>query len=246
MNLTAETNQCYLRTPPFESPSKRIFDAVVSRTVNFYQQINRGGRLISTAPNKRLGMEILTGQPSTSEWTKDESLRQEKLCTSLAAFGVALNFISDSQMTITDDGHLIIRSPGFPEPIIIQLEEGNSHIEVAPNISFLQTLGLTAHGLLALGRSISDYYSKRINSRQKQQYKGIHENAEILETKTSFWGEEKKPEKIKIKVIDQPEQKGKWFKPNKPEKSHIETRVRFKGHYSYKEEAVKKERCRKS
>jgi len=71
-----------------------------------------------------------------------------------------------------------------------------------------------------------------------KRYPGIPENAEVIDEKSSFWGSlwGGSPGEITIRVIDEPERKGRWGGKDRPEKSHIEKRIRFKGRYDYRPE----------
>lgn len=138
--------------------AKKLFNRGLTSLIGFYQRVNQNDRFIGTNPVLRSGMQLLTGQPSTSEWTKRETLRQEDLLNELAAMGAALMFISDVRMGITPDHHLIVRPPKLPAKVHLNLNNGNSHVEVAADINPTQAVGLAIQGVMHLGRSVAVSY----------------------------------------------------------------------------------------
>jgi len=199
------------------------FSATALSLLFGYQKVNRGDRLIQSSPNKNLGFTALTGQSSSSQWTIDQvQLNQVESLSALATFGTALLFSADASFKFEGDT-LIVSYPHMPDFVNLNLIEGNSTIELVRKPSLAEALKIFGKGSVHMGLAIIRYFEKK--------YPGVPDGAEILAERRG---------EVDIRITDKPEiPNNDWGGGGgKPAETHVETRVKFKDHYSYKKEDV--------
>lgn len=217
---------------------------------NLYQ---RGlvGILPKTTPPFAAGMKALTGQPSTSEWTRQQVEEAFKRSGSLvelgATLGAALLFISRASFNfenVTGDnvddsnGVLVVRYPPLTEHVRISFSSSNTHIVVDPKVLPKEALELLLKGSGAFLRHIGWCYLAMASTEfwpilRTLEVRG---NERIIEIKEGGWG---RPTIAMVEVVDEPSKKGGWGEKPTPAKTHIEERQKFKGHFFYERGSIK-------
>lgn len=219
----------------YSSPQQIVSRLAVS-VIDFYRNHLVGRKFVPvSSPNFATGMKILTGQCSTSQFTKEEIERAylKGEGNVIATLGAALLFISTAQFRITHNynnrgsGLLEIYHPPLPKGVKINYGENNTHIEIEEGIGFNTALGILAHGLQAFVNHWARCYLKYGDFGRDDR---VGQNERILEIR--------KDGTAIVEVMDEPPERGSWGGDETPAKTHKEVRVEFKGHYHYRPEDV--------
>lgn len=213
------------------------FNAVVEGVINFYQN-TLAGKIAPTTPNFAAGMVFLTGQPSTSEWTRQEisRLKEPNLSELFATLGVALLFISKANFVFfppdenSDDG-VAVNYPSLSANATISFVPSNTHIVINPEISTKEAGKLLLRGSWAFLTHLGGCLASTSFGKDRR----VNPNERIISIKKGGWGE---PSIAQVEVQDIPPHKGGWGEESTPGKTHVEERIEFKGRFIYKPKQV--------
>ena len=210
-----------------------LFTKAVEAGIKFYQRPPVNRFFPKTTPHFARGMQFLTGQPSTSEWTLEEVRRAFGRSADLrelaATIGAALLFISKASFHGDNgDEELVVRYPSLPNGATISISPSNTHIVIDPGISARETVELVFRGSKAFLSHLGWCYLAMASKFGRD--RRVDPNERIVEIHKGGWG---KPTTATVEVMDEPPAKGGWGKEPTPAKTHREERIEFKGHFRY-------------